>query len=237
MCTFFVSPYSALYCIFSLFKKRKLGKIIYWSSVRESGKEKNRLFVSQATKHQQSLIHHENARMPDSWVTDQPQLTPSSPRGAPLIRRVCSCRTAQLTSTVLMCVCLAEEKKKKRTGGTKAFTAENLLGEGNVLSGVREHSHTFSFLPYLPPLPRETLLFSPRQQHTGARHQASAAHPWAATGTCCAQQPRCCCSGSDTGEQAPAGSSHLQDKSFPQPRSATENGVSPPRHRPFCSLL
>lgn len=169
-------------------------------------------------------------------MTDQPQLTPSSPRGAPLIRRVCSCRTAQLTSTVLMCVCLAQEKKK-RTGGTKAFTAENLLGEGNVLSGVREHSHTFSFLPYLPPLPRETLLFSPRQQHTGARHQASAAHPWAATGTCCAQQPRCCCSGSDTGEQAPAGSSHLQDKSFPQPRSATENGVSPPRHRPFCSLL
>lgn len=34
-------------------------------STGESGKEKN-LFVSQATKHLQSLIHHENARMPDS---------------------------------------------------------------------------------------------------------------------------------------------------------------------------
>lgn len=61
--------------------------------------------------------------MPDSWVTDQPQLTPSSPRGAPLIRCVCSCRTAQLRSTVLTCMCLAQEKKK-RTGGTKAFTGQ-----------------------------------------------------------------------------------------------------------------
>lgn len=91
--------------------------------------------------------------MPDSWVTDQPQLTPSSPRGAPLIRCVCSCRTAQLRSTVLTCMCLAQEKKKKGQGAQKPSqdSWEPTEWRKRLVWCMGAFPHLF--LPSIPPSP------------------------------------------------------------------------------------
>lgn len=108
--------------------------------------KKKNLFVSQATKHLESLIHHENARMPDSWVTDQPCAHSLSPcRGAPLIPCVCSSWAAQLVCTV--CKPRAQPRKRGQTEQNSPHsTAGNSLGDGNFLLSVRERFHTFSFL-------------------------------------------------------------------------------------------
>lgn len=80
--------YSMLCITFSKYERKNLGKIMYCrNSTGNLVKKKKSLFVSQATKQLQSLIHHENARMPDSWLTDQLSTRSLSPHsGAPLIQ-------------------------------------------------------------------------------------------------------------------------------------------------------